>query len=124
MCGGSAGGHLSLMQAVAATPADPKNADPINRVSSKVQAAVAFFPPTDFLNYGENGTVALGEGTLSAFAAPFDFHEFNSESHRFERIVDGQKRIDIGRTISPIYSVDAGDPPILIIHGDADTHAS
>jgi acetyl esterase/lipase len=50
--GGSAGGHLSLMMGAAPLPEDAKSADPVNRVSSKVAAVAAFFPPTDFLNYG------------------------------------------------------------------------
>jgi hypothetical protein len=32
---------------------DPKAKDPIDRVSSQVQAVGCFFPPTDFLDWGE-----------------------------------------------------------------------
>src|SRR5262249_20570919 len=75
--GASAGGHLSLMQGTAGKPAaddkDPKSKDPINRLPSRVQAVACFFPPTDFLNYGEKGREALGRGTLKGFKAPFDF---------------------------------------------------
>ena len=53
--GGSAGGHLSLMKGAAGTDGDPKAKDPVDRVSSRVQAVACFFPPTDFLNYGEKG---------------------------------------------------------------------
>ena len=69
--GASAGGHLSLMQGVAGKEGDPKARDRIDRASSRVQAVACFFPPTDFLNYGEEGKVALGRGTLSGFKAPF-----------------------------------------------------
>ena len=58
--GGSAGGHLSLMQGTAGDEGDPKAKDPVDRVSSRVQAVACFFPPTDFLNYGKPGEVALG----------------------------------------------------------------
>jgi acetyl esterase/lipase len=58
--GGSAGAHLSLMQATAGDLGDPQAADPVDRASSRVQAVAGFFPPTDFLNYGKPGAVALG----------------------------------------------------------------
>ncbi len=75
--GGSAGGHLSLMQGCAGDQGDPKAKDPIDRVSSRVQAVACFFPPTDFLNYGKPGEVALGKGVLKDFPAPFDFRELD-----------------------------------------------
>src|SRR5579872_3609510 len=50
--GGSAGGHLSLMQGTTGRDGNPRAPDPVDRVSSRVQAVACFFPPTDFLNYG------------------------------------------------------------------------
>jgi len=51
--GGSAGGHLSLMQGLAGDKGDPNAKDPVDRASSRVQAVACFYPPTDFLNYGK-----------------------------------------------------------------------
>src|SRR4029079_1170552 len=65
--GGSAGGHLSLMQGCAPKEGNPKAPDPVDRQSSKVAAVACFYPPTDFLNYGKEGNVALGGGTLKGF---------------------------------------------------------
>jgi hypothetical protein len=79
-----------------------------------------FFPPTDFLNYGEKGKEALGRGTLSNFRAPFDFKELDPKTRAFVLITDEDKRRDIGRQISPIYHVTSHSAPALIIHGDAD----
>src|SRR5207244_4593608 len=45
--GGSAGGHLSLMQGTAGNAGNPKALDAVDRVSSRVQAVACFFPPTD-----------------------------------------------------------------------------
>jgi len=118
--GGSAGGHLSLMQGTAGTPGDPKARDPIDRASSRVQAVACFFPPTDFLNYGANGKDAIGRGTLAGFKAPFDFKVFDPKTRLYERITDEKTIVEIGRTISPINHVTADDPPTLIIHGDKD----
>jgi dipeptidyl aminopeptidase/acylaminoacyl peptidase len=120
ICGGSAGGHLSLMQGSAGTDGDPKAKDPVERMSSRVQAVACLFPPSDFLNYGKPGEVALGNGILKGFKAPFDFRELDKQTHAFVLITDEEKRREIGRKISPINHVTARSAPTLIIHGDAD----
>jgi acetyl esterase/lipase len=119
--GGSAGGHLSLMQGTAGTLGDKSAKDPVEQASSRVQAVACFFPPTDFLNYGKPGEIALGCGVLSGFKAPFDFHEIvRTHGAYFVPITDVGKIIELGRQISPITHATADDPPTLIIHGDAD----
>ncbi|HVJ83964.1 MAG TPA: prolyl oligopeptidase family serine peptidase, partial [Planctomycetia bacterium] len=118
--GGSAGGHLSLMQGTAGAAGDPKAGDPIDRLSSKVAAVACFFPPTDFLNYGKPGEIALGNGVLKDFRAPFDFTELDQKTRHFVLITDESKRQAIGKQISPLYHVTPDDAPSLIIHGDAD----
>ena len=118
--GGSAGGHLSLMQGTAGDLGKADANDPIERVSSRVQAVACLFPPTDFLKYGEPGKISLGRGTLAAFRAPFDFNEFKPETKQFERIEDEQRVLEIGRQISPVNHVSDDDPPTFIVHGDAD----
>ncbi len=118
--GGSAGGHLSLMQGCGGKDGDPKAKDPVDRVSSRVQAVACFFPPTDFLNYGKEGENALGVGTLVNFQAPFAFKEFDPKARTFHLITDEDKRKEIGKKISPVYLADKNSAPALIIHGDAD----
>jgi acetyl esterase/lipase len=118
--GGSAGGHLSLMQGTAGDPGKPDANDPVDRESSRVQAVACFFPPTDFLNYGHDGEHALGRGVLSGFQAPFEFQELDRSRRVFVPVVDETERLRIGRAISPFYHVSPDDPPTLIIHGDAD----
>src|SRR5437764_2334412 len=95
--GASAGGHLSLMMGTTGKVGDPKAADPVDRTSSRVQAVACFFPPTDFLNYGAKGKVALGRGTLEGFKAPFDFLEFDKVTRSFNLILDEGKRREIGK---------------------------
>jgi acetyl esterase/lipase len=116
--GGSAGGHLSLMQGNAPKAGDPKAANPVDRQSSRVAAVACFYPPTDFLNYGKEGEYALGNGTLKNFRAPFDFHEF--KDGRFVEITDEARRREIGKAISPAYHVTKESAPALVMHGDAD----
>jgi fermentation-respiration switch protein FrsA (DUF1100 family) len=111
------------MQGTAGTPGDPQAKDPIDRASSRVQAVACFCPPTDFLNYGEEGRIALGRGVLEGFKPAFDFVTFDPAGASFGAFVpitDEDKVRDIGRQISPITHVTADDPPTLIIHGDAD----
>jgi acetyl esterase/lipase len=116
----SSGGHLSLMQGMAGKDGDPQALDPVDRVSSRVQAVACFFPPTDFLNYGKSGEIALGTGVLIGFKAPFQFNELDKKTSSFVLITDEARRREIGRQISPVYHVGKTAPPTLIIHGDAD----
>jgi acetyl esterase/lipase len=120
MTGGSAGGHLSLMQGCAPREGNPKSPDPVERESSRVAAVACFFPPTDFLNYGKPGEEALGNGTLKNFKAPFDFVTADPETRSFVPVTDPEKRREIGKRISPVYHVSAKSAPTFIIHGDAD----
>jgi len=121
IAGGSAGGHLSLMQGCAPREGNSKSKDPVEQETSRVAAVACFFPPTDFLNYGKPGVEAIGDGILKGFKAPFDFVEFDSKSNSFERVTDSEKRRQITRRISPVYHVTEKSSPALIIHGDADT---
>ena len=118
--GGSAGGHLSLMQGCGSTKGKPDSNDPVEQQSSKVAAVACFFPPTDFLNYGKEGTIALGEGTLKGFRPPFDFWEREEGTNKLVVIADEERRKTIGKQISPVYHVTKDSAPALIIHGDAD----
>src|SRR6185312_7577782 len=92
--GGSAGGHLSMMQGTAGTERKSDARDPADKVSSRVQAVACLFPPTDFLNYGKPGENAIGRGILKGFQAPFDFHEADPKTHKFERITDEARIIE------------------------------
>lgn len=121
--GGSAGGHLSLMIGTAGDAGNPEAKDPVDRESSRVQAVACFFPPTDFLNYGETGSVDLGTKILVNFRAPFEFRELDrgkGYGGMFVPIADEDRVLQIGREISPVYHVTGDDPPTLILHGDAD----
>jgi acetyl esterase/lipase len=120
--GGSAGGHLSLMLGCGGMEGNPKpDADPIDRESCRLQAVVAFYPPTDFLNWGEPGHVMLGTHALVPVKGAFDFHKLNPKTVSFELITDEKEREEIGREISPINHVAKDNPPTLIVHGDKDT---
>ena len=118
--GFSAGGHLSLIQGLSGDEGKLKALDLISRSPSRVKAVAAFFPPTDFLNYGKPGENALGRGILHDFRAAFEFHEYDLMKKIYVPITDEARIVEIGRKISPITHVSKDDPPTLILHGDAD----
>lgn len=107
--GGSAGCHLSLMIGVQGGPGNPEAPDPVDRESSAVQAVAGFYPPTDFLNYGQPGVNAVGVGILERLKPAFG-PESDTEEGRFH----------LGRAISPFYHLSEKLPPTLLIHGDRD----
>ena len=108
--GGSSGGHLSLMVATRARPGSPDAGDPVDRETSAVQAVACFYPATDLLNLGAS-TENAGDG-----GPPRSYVEaFGPRS-----TIPAEWRV-IGRAMSPIYQIGPNLPPILIVHGDADT---
>ena len=118
--GGSAGGHLALMQGAAGDKGDPKASDPVDRTSSRVQSVACFFPATDFMNFGGQGKEHYGDVVGLPFRAAFDYHEFDKAQGRYIRVTDKEKLREISRKVSPITHVTAENPPTLIIHGDKD----
>ncbi|MFN0085973.1 MAG: alpha/beta fold hydrolase [Blastocatellia bacterium] len=104
--GGSSGGHLALMAALTGDDGKPDAKDPVERISNRVQAVMAWFPPTDMVNWGaENGFRMLEKARPSLF------------TDMFGKITDLESQL---RGISPIYYVKPDAPPVLLVHGDAD----
>lgn len=96
--GGSAGGHLSLMLGAASDNGDPAATEPFLRESDRVASVVAYFPPVD-LRMMARGAVPV------------------TETQRFPALnFDRAKAPDY----SPLLHVSSDDPPMLLIHGDAD----
>ena len=121
--GASAGGHLSLVIATADEDIDDNANDPVDRVSSRVQAAAVLFPPTDFFNWGFPGAATINQRAIQSqlrVYGAFDFRVWNNTTFTYDPVTDTAARNKIGREISPIYAVSSDDPPISIIHGDAD----
>lgn len=107
--GSSAGGHLSLTLGTQGGPGQPDAKDPVDRASSAIQAVACFYPPTDFLNYGRDGEIAVGVGILKDYPPAFGPDAATPE---------GRQRL--GEQFSPARFVSAKTAPTLIIHGDAD----
>ena len=107
--GSSAGGHLSLILATKGGPGDSNAKDPVDRVSSAVQAASVFYPPTDYLNWSEKGDDCVGVGKQERWQPAFGDESKTAESRQV-----------LGRHMSSIYHISKATPPVYIIHGDAD----
>lgn len=103
---GSSGGHLSLMVGLTGDDGNPDSKDPVERVSSRTQAIVAWFPPTDLINWGEPDGYTKIEATRPGFFANI-----------FGTVTDLTAQL---KAISPIYQVTPDDPPLLLVHGDKD----
>ncbi|HJS53211.1 MAG TPA: alpha/beta hydrolase [Chitinophagaceae bacterium] len=121
--GYSAGGHLSLAIATADERIDKTSEDPIDKVSSRVQAVAVLFPPVNFLDWDGNGFNLINVRDLhrqSKVFGAFDFRKWNDSTRTYDPVSDTAARNKIGKDISPFYSVSPDDPPVFIIHGDAD----
>ena len=106
--GASAGGHLALTLATKGGAGAASAPDPVNRASSAVQCAAAFFPPTDYLNYGKPGREGEWIKPLLGVNPTNDAPTQAAETTR------------LLREISAIYFIHSNQPPVLIFQGDKD----
>lgn len=91
VCGGSAGGHLSLMLGTASDEGKKSPQDETEKVSNRVAAVVAYFPPVDLREW-------VGDKRFPAL-------HFEKKDAEY---------------VSPIVHVSKDDPPTLLVHGDKD----
>ena len=117
--GGSAGGHLSLLQATKPTEGKKLSLNSLERASGRVQAAAVLFPPTDFLNYRTTGKNIMEDPLIDPFHAAFDFREMSKEQHKLIP-VSRRRHTEILRATSPAQHITKDTPPCMIIHGDKD----
>ena len=118
----SSGGLLSLMAATKPAAPDPSAQDPVDRLSSDLQAVVAYCPPTDLLNVTDSRMDFLEffQASGQPVYPAFDFHAWHEEVLRFERVTDRQEYMEVARAISPMEHVSELAPPTLLLHGDSD----
>jgi acetyl esterase/lipase len=109
--GDSSGGWTAAMAAVTGDAPEMEGSVGTTGVSSKVQAAVAFYPPTDFL--------AMDAWAVRRCEGP---RCHDSEASPESRLVGCaiQSCPDKVQAASPLRYVTAADPPLMILHGDSD----
>ncbi len=122
VAGASAGGSLALLAALDPTPGDTASADPVERASSRVQAAGAFFPPTDFLNYGAPGrsVVELMRQRDGVVDPAFQFHVVDARTGVRTPVTAPDDVARILAEVSPVTHVTKDAPPTVLVHGDQD----
>ena len=114
--GGTAGGHLSLMLGLASDEGNPNATDEVLRVSSRVTAVVAYYPPVDLRQRAtpsESFPAALPESGLffaGGVVVPGAANRFVALD--FEDVLSA--------SVSPSLHVSSDDPPTFLVHGDAD----
>jgi acetyl esterase/lipase len=105
--GGSAGAHLALMLALTGGVEDFEGSGPNLDESSRVQAAVSFYGPTDFTTSYEPGKSVDAAEVLPMFLGG------DLEHNRAEHI-----------RASPLYWISPDDAPTLAVHGTKDTYVA
>jgi acetyl esterase/lipase len=103
--GGSAGGHLSMYVALHDDIADAESADPVARLSSRVSCALPFAGPS---NWSLLRTIPHGHPAYRQLIG----YEPGTPVAEMDKA-----RMT---SVSPISFVSADDPPIMVVHGDAD----
>jgi len=110
IAGSSAGGHLAALVGVTnGHKVLEGNVGEHNDQSSDVQAIVSFFGMS-------NLTTILSQSTP---------HGLKVRVPALELLLGGQPddQAELARLASPVFHVDTGDPPLLLIHGDQDPQA-
>ncbi len=91
--GGSAGGHLATMVGVTANSPDLAPVGPYSEYSSAVQAVVDLYGP-----------IADNDKRIGTLVDP-----------------SNPRAAELARQVTPLSHLDRDDPPMLILHGTADT---
>lgn len=106
--GASAGAHLAALLGVSAGVAELEGPEHDAEVSTRVQAVVDFFGPTDFLQ-------------MDAHALPGGMKHDPADSPE-SRLIGGpiQENREKAARANPVTYVDRGDAPFLILHGERD----
>jgi acetyl esterase/lipase len=112
IAGDSSGGWTSAMAAVTGDAPELEGTIGTTGVSSAVQAAVAFYPPTNFVTMD---AWALRKCSLGPFC-------HDSADSPESRLVGCsiQSCPDKVKAASPLTHITPADPPIMILHGNSD----
>jgi acetyl esterase/lipase len=107
IAGSSAGGHLAAL--VGLSNGEPELEGSVGselKVSSAVQAVVSLY----------------GASNLTSILAQSSPHGLSVRVPALELLLGGQPDAlpDLARLASPVFHVDASDPPLLLLHGDQD----
>lgn len=117
--GNSSGGWVATMLGVTGGVAALEGRVGVTRGSSRVQAVVDFFGPTDLLAMDEQ----MLPGACESFNAIFGLQDCHNDPNSPEGRLVGcaiQTCPDRAEAANPVNYVSRDDPPMLILHGQAD----
>ena len=109
--GDSSGGWTTAMAALTGDAPELEGTVGVTGVSSAVQAAVAFYPPTNFLT--------MDAWALNKCSAPRCHDDASSPESRLVGCAI-QACADKVQAANPLRYVTAADPPMMILHGGSD----
>ncbi len=107
IAGSSAGAHLAALVGVSNGEAELEgNEGEFSHESSSVQAIVDLF----------------GASNLTTILAQSTPHGLEVRKPALDLLLGGQPdaKADLARLASPVFHIDANDPPLLLLHGDQD----
>jgi acetyl esterase/lipase len=107
--GDSSGGHLAAFVGTSGDVSEMEGDLGNTNISSRVQAVVDWFGPTDFTLMAQQS----GPGSIIQHDSPT-----SPESLLLGGPV--QERLELANTANPLTYIDENDPPFLIMHGDND----
>lgn len=107
--GDSAGGHLAAFVGTSGDAKEMEGDLGNTNVSSRVQAVVDWFGPTDVTLMGEQ-------------SGPNSMIKHNDANSPESLLLGGpvQEKKELAKTANPLTYIDKNDPPFLIMHGDND----
>ncbi len=130
--GSSAGGHLSALLATSGGVAALEGSTGGNLAfSSAVQVAVDWFGPADILRMNPDVTTPPGSVIDHDASSSPESHLIGFDqpgqgvgvlrAHEFDPTPPFPAFVQLARDLDPATWIDAGDPPLLLAHGTADT---
>jgi acetyl esterase/lipase len=116
--GASSGGWTTAIAAVTGDVPELEGSVGVTGVSSAVQAAVAFYPPTDFLAMDRSAIRPCTPNASSGPAATCHDAESSPESRLIGCAIQScPEKVQLA---NPARYVSDADPPIMILHGQSD----
>jgi acetyl esterase/lipase len=116
--GDSSGGWTSAMAAVTSDAPEMEGDVGVTGVSSAIQVAVAFYPPTDILNM-DAWALSPCDPQVTPFGPGFCHLVSGSPETRFLGCI-ATTCLERAAMVSPLSYISRADPPIMIIHGEND----
>ncbi len=107
--GDSAGGHLAAFIGTSGDVSEMEGDLGHQGVSSRVQAVVDMFGPTDLAQMGKH-------------ADPDSTFDYGAPNAPESLLLGGpiKEKLELAKTANPLTYIDKNDPPFLIMHGDND----